>query len=896
MGPHYLTQFFNPKSIAVIGASNREDSVGGTAFANLLAAGYQGKLFAINPKHQEVQGQACFPSLSEVYQSKDTHIELVVIATPATTATKLIEECGQLKIPNVIILSAGFESEEQAPLRQKLLNLAKKNQIRILGPNCLGTIRPSIKMNATFSKNQALEGHLALVSQSGALCTGILDWAETHEIGFSLVASTGDALDLDFGEILDYLATDPKTHSILLYIEGIKDSRRFLSGLRKAARMKPVILLKSGRMPQGTKAAVSHTGALVGKDDIFNAAIERAGVVRAMTINQLFSAAKTLSYDLNLRQKRLAIVTNGGGPGVMATDLAAELGITMPDVSPETEAAMDQILPTHWSRHNPIDILGDATPERYQEAIKVCLQDSNYDAVLVLLTPQAMTNPTAIAESIIELSKNNNPKHKPILTTWLGHSLVSEAREKFKKAHIPTFSTPEAAIEAFHFISQYHSNQKLLKQLPSPNHLTKVDPNGAKLIIHNALKEKRSLLNTLETRAVLHAFNIPVTQAIQANNTSEAIIAAENLGFPVAIKILSDEITHKSDSGGVSLNIQDANQLIHAYEEMIERVNQAVPGANAQSITVEKMMSMEDNRELIIGVSRDPVFGPAISFGSGGTSVEILKDSYTALPPLNEFIAKRMISKTKVSKLLGEFRGKAAVDQSQLVNILLRVSEMVCEIPEIIELDLNPVLANDKMSIAVDARIRVEKVPHGQVPYSHMAIHPFPSHLEKTITTSDGMNIHIRPIRPEDAQMENEFVNSLSEHTKYLRFMQSVQQLSEEMLLKFTQIDYDQEMAFIAYSVDHDRQVEIGVTRYSTNPDGVSCEFALVVRDDYQHQGIGSHLLESLIDHARQKGLKVMNGEVLKENKGMQHLAKQHGFSIQACEDDEGIIIISKDL
>lgn len=894
MGPHYLNKFFNPQSIAVIGASNREDSVGGTAFTNLITAGYQGKLFAINPKHSEVQGVECFPDLSKLYSVHNTQIELVVIATPASTAAKLIEECGQLNIPNVIILSAGFESEQQAPLRQRLLNLAHKHQIRILGPNCLGIIRPSLKLNATFSKNQAKTGHLALVSQSGALCTGILDWAETHDIGFSLVASTGDALDLDFGEILDYLATDPQTHSILLYIEGIKDARRFLSGLKKAARMKPVILLKSGRMPAGTQAAVSHTGALVGKDDIFNAAIERAGVVRAITINQLFSAAKTLSYDLSIRQKRLAIVTNGGGPGVMATDLAAELGIAMPDVSEATQKALDAILPAHWSKHNPIDILGDATPERYQKAIQVCLEDPEYDAVLVLLTPQAMTNPTAIAHSIVELNKQHNNQHKPILTTWLGNSLVSEAREIFKQAHIPTFSTPEAAVEAFHFLGQYHSNQKLLKQLPEPSSLSRINPKGAKLIIHNALKEKRELLNTLETRAVLKAFDISATQALQANSVSEAIVAAESLGYPIAMKIHSDKITHKSDSGGVALNIADSHQLISAYEQMIENVNKAVAGANASSVTLEKMMAMPQSRELIIGVSRDPVFGPAISFGSGGTSVEVTQDSSTALPPLNQFIAQRMISKTKVNKLLGAFRGQQAVDKTQLINILLRISEMVSEIPEIVELDLNPVLANHQQAIAVDARIRVQKTPPGDASYAHMAIHPFPSHLEKHLTTDNGLSVHIRPIKAEDAQMETEFVANLSEETKYLRFMQNVQQLSDEMLFKFTQIDYDQEMAFIAYSCDHQKPTEIGVTRYSTNPDGKSCEFALVVRDDYQHQGIGSHLLESLIEHARQKGLKVMNGEVLKQNKGMLNLAKLHGFSVQVCEDDPQIRLVSK--
>ncbi|CAN8140283.1 acetyltransferase [uncultured Thiomicrorhabdus sp.] len=891
MEPHYLTRLFNPRSVAVFGASNRPESVGGTAFQNLLTAGFKGNIYAINPKHKQVQGQDCYASLDEVNQE----IDLAIVATPSRTALNILKACGAANIPFVVILSAGFEDEEGKILQKNLVHTAHKLGIRVMGPNCLGFIRPKVGLNATFSKNQAVHGKLALVSQSGALCTSVLDWAESNQIGFSLVASTGDAADLDFGEILDYLATDVETHSILLYIEGIADARHFLSGLRKAARHKPVILLKSGRMPEGTKAAISHTGALAGSDDIFNAAIERTGVVRAKTISQLFAAAKTLSYDLNIKQKRLVIVTNGGGPGVLATDLAAELGIQMPELSEQTVASLNQILPAHWSHNNPIDILGDATPQRYRQAIEVCLDDANIDAILVLLTPQAMTDPVAIADEVIQMQKAHQ-HNKPLLTVWMGDKLVGPAREAFNKAHIPTFRTPEAAVEAMHFLSQYHVNQALLQQIPEPNETARCDLQAAKQIIHNALHDNRTLLNTMETKAVLKAFHIPVTSAMIAHSASDALIAAENIGFPVVLKVYSDKITHKSDSGGVALNIQNPNELHHAYDEMLKQLAKLYPEDKIRSVSVEPMATMQSARELIIGVSRDPVFGPAISFGSGGTMVEILKDSASALPPLNEFITQRMIASTKVSKMLGDYRHLPAVKMQGLVDILMNLSKMVSELPEILELDLNPVLANHEQVLAVDSRIRIGRASKNTVPYSHMAIHPYPSSLEKRFSSPSGMDIFIRPIRAEDAKLETEFVDSLSEHTKFLRFMQSVKSLSQEMLIRFTQIDYDQEMAFIAYSDIDGKQIELGVTRYSINPDGKTAEFALVVRDDYQHQGIGSQLLECLIEDARRKGLDKLDGEVLKQNAGMLALAQQFDFSLNPCPEDSGLMLVEKKL
>lgn len=891
MPPHYLTKLFNPTSIAVFGASERPNSVGGTAFANLLAAGFQGKLYPINPKHAQIQGQACFASLEAV----DEAIDLAVVATPAPTILSILHACGQKGIKHVVILSAGFEDAQGKMIQAQLAQVAHSYGMRLIGPNCLGIMRPSIGMNATFSKNQAKPGHIALVSQSGALCTAVLDWAEANDVGFSLVASTGDAADLDFGELLDYLATDPHTQSILLYIEGIAHARRFISGLKKAARMKPVILLKSGRMPEGTAAAVSHTGALVGADDVFNAAIERAGVVRALSISQLFSAAKVLSHKIRLKDNSLAILTNGGGPGVMATDRAAELGIKMPKPEAKTMDALNAVLPAHWSHGNPIDILGDATAERYTQALDLCLKDPQYDAVLVLLTPQAMTEPTEIAQAMVEQLKNQ-PNHKPVLTAWLGDTLVSEARQVFAKAGIPTFRTPEAAVEAMHFLMQYQQNQQLLMQVPEAMESVSPDVEGARLIIQHALTQKREILSATETRAVLRAFNIPITPAIEAKDGASALIAAESVGFPVAFKINSPDITHKSDSGGVKLNIIHATEVMGAFNELMETVKSRAPNARLDGVTVEPMAKMQQARELIVGVTRDPVFGPSISFGSGGTAVEVLKDSYTALPPLNEFIARKMIACTKVSKLLGNFRGQAAADMDAIVQVLMRVSDLVSELPEIQELDLNPLFATPDGVLAVDARIRVGRVSSAAKPYEHMAIHPYPSDRQKTITLPNGMAMLIRPIRPEDAHIEEAFVASLSEKTKYLRFMQSVQKLSREMLVRFTQIDYDSEMAFVALTQIKHETVELGVTRYTTNPDGQSCEFALVVRDDYQHQGIGARLLEMLIQHAQSRGLKVMMGEVLAENHGMLDLAKRFGFSVRPLVDDPGIVEVSLDL
>lgn len=889
MSYHYLTKLFKPESIAVFGASERPESVGGNAFQNLIAEPFAGNIYPINPKHDSVLKQTCYPSVDALPTTPD----LAVIATPATSIPAIIQACGEAGVGNAVILSAGFEDAAGKRIQQQMQATAKTYGMRLIGPNCLGIMRPDLHLNATFSKNQAVAGSIALVSQSGAICTAVLDWAEANGVGFSQVVSTGDAADVDFGEVLDFLALDPKTKSILLYIEGVSDARRFMSGLKTAARMKPVILLKSGRMPEGSKAAVSHTGALIGGDDVFDAAIERAGAVRAQSIAQLFSAAKTLSHGIHIQQNRLAIVTNGGGPGVMATDRAAELGVKLPALTAATLSKLNACLPAHWSHNNPIDILGDATAERYVKALQACAEDPNYDAILVLLTPQAMSDPTAIAKAIIA---HQDTSQKPLLTAWLGESLVSEARHLFSQASIPTFRTPEAAVEAFTFIADYHNNQRLLMQTPASSDecCNKTDIAGARTIIEAVLANKQSILSGAESRAILRAFNIPITPAIEVQNANQAMVAAESLGFPVSMKINSVDLTHKSDVGGVKLNLHSVQAVRSAFNKMMADIQHQYPQANIQGVTLEPMYREDHARELLVGVSRDPVFGPAMTFGSGGTSVEVIKDQSIGLPPLNLYMTQRMLERTKVAKMLTDFRGLPNVDLEAISQVLLKISFMVSQLPEILELDINPLFANENGVMAVDARIRVAARPINSKPYQHMAIHPYPSELEQHLETHTGLAVYLRPIRPEDAGLEIDFVKHLSQRSRYLRFMNAIEELSPQMLSRFTQIDYDREMAFIALAQNTAKQmVEVGIARYTMNPDGQSCEMAMVVRDDYQHEGIGKLLLHALIEQAKRKGLRTMQGEVLSENQSMLKMVRHFGFSVTAIADEPAVMAIN---
>lgn len=890
MGQHNLRKLFSPKSVAVIGASERANAVGEIVFRNMLESGYRGLLYAVNPAHQEVQGQRAYASIEEI----QTPVEMAVICTEAETVPDIIAACGKHGVRAAVVLSAGFAeaSAHGAALERTMLVNAKNYGVRIIGPNCLGIIRIATGLNATFFKGRIKSGNLALISQSGALCTAILDWAPPNDIGFSSVVSMGAASDVDFGEILDSLATDVQTSSILMYVEGIRKARGFMSALRAAARSKPVFVMKVGRHDAGSRAVRSHTGALVGSDDVFDAALRRAGVVRVESIGGLFSAAKSLASRHRYSGDRLAIITNGGGPGIMAIDRAVDLGVRIANLSPETVEKLNQVLPDIWSHNNPVDIIGDATPQRYRDTVGICMADPGVDGVLVILTPQAMTQPLEVATLLIE---DAGTFTKPLLTSWMGAAHTMDGRGRFTQANIPSFSTPEAAVEAFSYLTAYYRNQRLLAQVPGPlSHRDAPDVAGAHMLIESVLAERRKVLSEMESKALLSAFQIPVANTVVARSPSEALLLAEQFGFPVAMKINSPDITHKSDVGGVKLNLTNAAAVRSAYHEIIEGVRTNRPDARVDGVSLQPMVCKPNGRELMVGVFSDPIFGPVISFGAGGTAVEVLRDRAIALPPLNGFLARELIGSTRVAKLLGSFRHMPPVHMEALESLLLRVSEMVCELPWLREMDINPLIVDEHGLLAVDARVMVDYAPISADRYAHMAIHPYPAHLMTYWQLPDGTDVTIRPMRPEDAAIEQDFVRHLSDEAKYLRFMHAVQELSEPMLVRFTQLDYDRELALIAVTEEKGREVEIGVCRYAINPDGESCEFALVVSDQWQHKGIGHRLMGSLIDAARRKGLKIMEGEVLVSNHAMLTLVATLGFAIATSREDPSTKKVTK--
>lgn len=883
---HYLKSMFEPQSVAIVGASERHDSIGAVLIRNMLDARYNGALHAINPKHDSVQGVPCVARLDDLRKRPD----LAVICTPAATVPGLIEECGRAGIKSAVVISSGFAEcgPAGAELERRTRIAAKRSGVRIIGPNCLGLMRPAIGLNATFARAAGIPGSIGLISQSGAICTALLDWAQTNGVGFSTVVSLGASIDLDFGEILDYMIADPRTESIFMYIEGIRDARRFMSAVRAAARVKPVLAIKVGRHPAGSKAVASHTGAMVGSDDVFDAALRRAGVVRLANMGQMFSAANALFTGFKPSGKRLAVVTNGGGPGVMAADRAADLGIELAALSPETMAALNGALPPTWSHANPIDLIGDADATRYGAAIKAVLADPGVDGVLTLLTPQAMTQPTAVAEKVIEIAAT---AHKPLMTCWMGGEQVRAARALFEAAHMPSFRSPEPAVELFHHISSYYQNQQLLRHAPA-SLAQDLDPpsvESARLVIETALSERRTVLTEMESKALLAAFRIPIAQTVVARSATEAMVYAEEMGLPVAMKIDSPDITHKSDVGGVRLHVDNLRAVRDCWQELMAEVGRRKPDARLTGVSIEPMVTKPNARELFVGVVHDDVFGPVISFGHGGTRIEVLRDRAVTLPPINVELARDAIQRTRVSAMLGEFRGMPAIDMDALERVLIRVSEMVCELPWIREMDINPLLVDESGCVAVDARIILADVLPTATPYSHMAIHPYPARLEHVVNLPNGARAIIRPIRPEDSDREADFVRALSPETRYLRFMSTIKELPGPLLARLTQIDYDREMALVAITGDGDSEEQIGVCRYVVNPDGESCEFAIVVADAWQRQGLARTMMNLLIEAARERGLKVMEGVFLANNERMLRFVQSLGFHINRDPEDSSL-------
>jgi len=881
---HALAPLLAPVSVALVGATEREGALGRLVWQNLAAGGLQGTLSAVNPKYREIFGQRCYAHLGELPQPP----EAAVFVTPARTLPGLIAEAAAAGVRGAVVLSSGFgeAGPEGVVLQESMLAAARPHGLRILGPNCLGVMRTDVGLNATFSPVAALPGGLALVSQSGAICTAILDWARGAGIGFSSVVSLGGAADVDFGEVLDFLVTDAATHAILLYVEGIRDARRYVSALRAAARVKPVIALKVGRYASGSRAASSHTGALVGSDAVFDAALRRAGTVRVKTYTQLFAAARALAGGRLPDGERLAIVTNGGGPGVVAADSAAENGVPLAELSSRTISLLSEKLPSQWSHGNPIDIIGDAPPQRFADAAAAALADPGVDALVAMYSPVAVTGPEAAARAVAQAAAGSR---KPVLAAWLGDINPSRSRAFLEEQGIPNFYTPENAVEAFSFLCAYRRNQVQLMQAPAALGAGAREPRpdlvAASAIFEQARAAGRTLLGQDEARSLLAAFGLPVPRSIVAADRDAAVAAARNVGFPAVIKLHSPDITHKSDVGGVRLDLQNAEMVASAFDDMLRHVRALRPQARIDGVVVQPMLRYAHAREVLVGLSTDAVFGPVISFGAGGVAVEAVRDTAVALPPLNAMLARELMARTRMHRLLAGYRDVPAADFEALEAVLLGVSRMACELPWLKEMDLNPVLAHPGGAIVADARVAIDPArPERADPrYRHMAIHPYPVELEEEITLAGGRVVRLRPIQPEDAEAERRFFERLSERSRYQRFMQYLRELSPQMLARFTQLDYDRELALVAIA---DGEL-VAVGRYAPNADARTAEFALVTADEWQGKGLGRALLERLVRAARAAGYEALYGHILGANSDMLDLASRLGFTEESRDGSQ---------
>ncbi|MFN6997116.1 MAG: GNAT family N-acetyltransferase, partial [Aquincola tertiaricarbonis] len=831
-----------------------------------------------------------------------TRADLAIIALPRQDVAAALEVAGRIHCRSALIISAGIDGALAAELKR----IARREGVHLLGPNGLGLQRPRLQLNASALGPLARTGSLALVSQSGALTSSMLDWARNNAVGFSSVVSLGPNTAVDIAQVLDFLANDQHTHSIIVYLEGISNARRFMSALRSAANAKPVVVLKAGRRPAGNEAAHTHSGTIVGADDVFDAALRRAGAVRVRSFVELFSAAKCLASRYRPVGRRLAIVTNGGGPGVLAADWVNEIFLQMGKLSVESATALKPLLPEQASLADLIDLSEEATAAHYRAAIEAASRDRGIDGVLAIYSTKAGGDSGDVAAALVDVKRSLS---KPLLACWMGDASVGNARQQLNEAAIPNFRTPEAAVGAFGNIASFYQNQLLLQQTPPPlSTLAKPDIEGARLVIESVLAERRKVLTEMESKTLLSAFHIPVTNTILARNANEAMMIATQLGFPVALKIDSPDILHKSDVQGVALNILNGAGVRDTYNDMVERVKRLQPGARLNGVTVQKMARAQRGREICIGLVSDEPFGPVIMFGAGGTMIELIRDRAMELPPLNKFLARRLIERSRVAETLVEWRGASPVDMDALERVLLRVSEMVCELPQLRQMDINPIIVDESGAVAVDARIIVDSASQGvgmgsgPSPYNHLAILPYPARYEQVWPMRGGGEYTVRPIHPNDAQMLQDLVQSLSPESRYFRFVSSMTQLPPPMLARFTLIDYDREMALVAVHKQREAATDgtiveteriIGVSRYVTNPDQSSCEFSLVVADAYAGKGIGSRLMECIMDVAREKGLSEIEGLVLTNNPGMLKLMRGLGFEVKPFAEDPDFKLVT---
>ncbi|MBI3350535.1 MAG: bifunctional acetate--CoA ligase family protein/GNAT family N-acetyltransferase [Burkholderiales bacterium] len=885
MTQRFLDRLLTPRSVAVFGASDQPARVGTTVWRNLVAGGFKGPVAPVNPRLRALDGQRCYGDAAELPFTPD----LAVLCTPPDTIAPLVAQLGALGTRAAIVVTAGLTPQQ----KQAALDAARPHTLRLLGPNCIGLLSPHIGLNASFTQASALPGELALVSQSGALLTALLDWANAEHIGFSHLVSLGEHADVDFGDLLDHLATDRHTRAILLYIESITSPRKFMSAARAAARTKPVIVVKAGRVPAGMKAAASHTGALAGEDIVFDAAIRRAGMLRVDTLKDLFIAAQTLARFRDNHSRELMVMTNGGGAGVMVADAAAPLGVTLARPGEALMQQLDAVLPASWSHGNPIDIIGDAPAQRYVDTLTALFKAPEAGALLFVHAPTAIVASETIAGACAPLIAAHPGR---VLSCWLGGDTVAPARRLFEAAGIAGYETPEEAVRAFSLMQTYRSNQVALRQTPTASANAEPDRTSARRIVDAALSAGREWLDEVDAKALLAAYGIPVVATLRVPPTPQAAAdAARRIDGPVALKVVSPAILHKSDAGGVRLDLRGEAAVRVAAEEMLAHLQAVRPEASIEGFSVQAMAQRPHAQELIVGAHVDPIFGPVLLFGQGGTAVEVLGDRAVALPPLNRTLARELVSRTRVARLLAGYRDRPPAHLDALCDALIAVAQLLADLPELAELDINPLWADEHGVMALDARVRLSAAAPSGV--ARFAVRPYPAELARTLQWC-GHPVQMRPIRPEDEAQHRAFLESADPEDLRMRFFQAPHALSHEDLARLTQIDYEREMAFIVV----DAQVPgaprtLGVARLVRDPDNVEAEFAVMVRSDLKGQGLGRLLMQALLDYAATRGTQRIVGHVLRENHEMLGLARALGFEIRADRHEPAdVVFVSRQI
>jgi acetyltransferase len=885
-----LKSIFAPKNVAVIGATEKEGSVGRTILWNLISSPFGGAVFPVNPKRPSLLGIKAYPSIKDIPDP----IDLAVIVTPSNSIPGIIEECGQLGVKGAIVISAGFKEigPEGVELERQLLENARKHKMRVVGPNCLGVMSPISGLNATFAAGMARPGKVAFISQSGALCTAVLDWSFKENVGFSAFVSVGSMLDVDWGDLIYYLGNDPHTESIVMYMETIGDARSFMSAAREVALTKPIIVIKPGRTEGAARAAASHTGSLTGSDEVLDAAFRRCGVLRVNTISEIFSMAEVLGRQPRPKGPRLSILTNAGGPGVLATDALITTGGELAPISPEAMKKFNEFLPPAWSHNNPIDIIGDASPERYAKALEVAAEDPNSDGLLVILTPQAMTDPTATAELLKNYAKKFD---KPVLASWSGGKEVAAGEAILNKAGIPTFEYPDAAAQAFTFMWQATDNLRTLYETPSlpDDALGAPDREKAQEIIAHVHATGRDLLTEAESKQLLAAYGIPTTPTVVATSAEEAAKVAAEMGYPVVLKLHSETITHKTDVGGVKLNLQNAEEVAGAFNAIKTSVSEKAGAEHFLGCTVQPMVKVE-GYELIVGSSIDPQFGPVLLFGTGGQLVEVFKDRALGLPPLNTTIARRMIERTKIATALKGVRGRPPVDMAALEKLMVRFSQLIAEQPYIKELDINPLIASHETILALDARVVLfdKNTPENELP--KLAIRPYPNKYVAPWTMKNGQQVVIRPIRAEDEPLMRKFHEHLSDRTVYLRYLSPMllsERVTHERLARMTHNDYDREIALVVEGEDNGQRAIFGVARLSKlRGEEETARLSMLVSDKFQGQGLGKELINRIIEVARSEQIKRVIAATSPDNETFINLCRKAGFSTISTNQQTGMV------